>query len=268
MSPARPRGEVEWVWREISRAQEEAVREFRPDVSKVPAPSGADSPLLARERIRPDWGRFERLLGEILGILEKWSGKSAGEVHFPEDRRGALLSRALKGEGELEKLGIELGADPAVFAFAVRSSLAPFLGAYARALESGFDPESVLGRRCPVCGGEPFMAEFDGEDGRRRLQCGLCRTRWRFPRMKCPFCGSEDQEAFGFLEVEGLEGYRADTCDACRRYVKTLDRRRVLEPVSLELADALSPELDEAARERGYGLRLKAGKDDCGFETG
>jgi FdhE protein len=55
--------------------------------------------------------------------------------------------------------------------------------------------------------------------------------------------------------VEDIEGYRVDVCEKCRRYVKTLDRRTRVSPAKLELADILTPELDEAAVEKGYGLR-------------
>ena len=101
------------------------------------------------------------------------------------------------------------------------------------------------------------MGEFDEADGRRRLACGLCGTRWRFPRLECPFCRNRDQKKLGFLAVEspGLApGYRVDVCEKCKRYVKTVDRRTLKKPITLELAEVLTPELDEAAMERGYGL--------------
>ena len=109
------------------------------------------------------------------------------------------------------------------------------------------------------------MAEFDGEDGRRRLACGLCGTRWRFPRLECPFCRNRNHEKLGFLEVEGpgnvTEGYRVDVCEACGRYIKTLDRRSLVKTVTLELADVLTPELDEAALERGYRVAEPVDRD-------
>ena len=275
MSPARSPGaptEIESVLKRISELQENAAREFEPDLSGLAGRAEGEGPLLTPEEILLDWELFERLLADVLGILEEWCGpgglEGEGKLSFCEGERAKLLSRALEGKGALERLGMELGVDPPAFAFGARCALVPFLSAYARELEGRFDAESALQGCCPVCGGEPFMAEFDKDDGRRRLQCGPCRTRWRFPRLKCPFCANEDQGKLGFLEVEGLESYRADTCDACGRYIKALDRRKVLGPLSLELADALSPELDEAARERGYGLRLEAGTQCRESETG
>ncbi|GAF87907.1 unnamed protein product, partial [marine sediment metagenome] len=76
------------------------------------------------------------------------------------------------------------------------------------------------------------------------------------------FCGNKDQRRLGFLEVESFEGYRVDVCEGCKRYVKTVDRRSLVEPITLELADVLTAELDEAALGRGYGLRAADGGDN------
>jgi transcription elongation factor Elf1 len=226
---------------------------------------------------------FERLLRGILGILGRWTGdagsnEAIGKVRLSEEFPALLLADAVRGGGALHERARAYGVDGDVFALGVRYALRPFLGAYARELrrEGRFDPESLGAGlpprersdqvtcpeteapgsgRCPVCGAEPFIAEFDEEDGRKRLSCGLCGTRWRFPRLKCPFCGNEDQAKLGYLEVEGLEGYRAYVCDVCRGYVKAVDRRVISPAPSPELADAVTPELDEAALERGYCTR-------------
>jgi hypothetical protein len=39
-----------------------------------------------------------------------------------------------------------------------------------------------------------------------------------------------------------------------------VDRRTLAKPLTLELADVLTPELDEAAIERGYGLCETTGR--------
>lgn len=262
--------EAEAVFQSISRAQEEAVDGFSPDLSGVGDRTDEESDvgkrgaaLLTPEKICIDWDRFERLFAEILNIVRRWAGVAArneriAEVHFHEQCRTLLLAEAIGAARSLQERADQFGYDKDVFALAVRRAFAPFLSAYARELKDRFDPEKYLGARCPVCGAEPFMAEFDEEDGRRRLACGLCGTRWRFPRLECPFCGNKDHQMLGFLEVEGAShlaaACRVDVCEACRRYLKTLDRRRTPEPITLELADCLTPELDEATLERGYGL--------------
>jgi FdhE protein len=265
--------EAEAVFDRISRAQEEAADGFSPDLPDRGDRRESGGPLITREEIPVDRARFEHLLAETLDILEDWLGGGAiwegardggNQPLLSDYDRSELLAAAIEGGGALERRAEELAARPEPFACAVRYAFAPFLKACARELKDGFDPESVLGGRCPVCGAEPFIAEFDGEDGRRRLACGLCGTRWRFARVKCPFCGNDDHRKLGFLEVEGPRdltgGYRVDVCEACKRYVKTVDRRTLTKPVTLELADVLTPELDEAAIERGYGLCETTGR--------
>jgi hypothetical protein len=58
--------------------------------------------------------------------------------------------------------------------------------------------------------------------------------------------------------VESFDGYKIHACDECKRYIKSIDRRERTRPNSLELADVLTPELDEIAVHRRYGLRVKA----------
>ena len=253
------RADIESLITKISTAQEKAARGFQPRLPETAKRSRDARPLLAPDDIRVDGDCFERLLAEVLGILEEWldldaDGGRRGGVDLSKDRRGALLADAIEGGETLVRRGGELGLDGDVFALAVRCAFAPFLRACAQELGRTFEGDPDLGGRCPVCGAEPFMAEFDGDDGHRRLACGLCATRWRFARLKCPFCGNEDQKKLGFLEVEGFEGYRADVCESCRRYVKTIDRRRIIEQISLETAEVLTAQLDEAAVENGYGL--------------
>jgi FdhE protein len=254
--------DVEQVLQRIARAQEDAARGFEPDVSGR-AGGKEGIPRLARPEAVVDWERFDRLLPEVLTILGEWSGESApGEaagVRVPPGRRTELAAAAKEDGAELGAMAEELGEDPARFALAVRYALAPFFRRFAESLAREADLEEFLGQRCPVCGGEPRMAELSAEEGRRRLFCGLCGTLWRFQRIRCPFCGIEDQAKLGVLEADGLEGYRVDVCDACGRYIKTVDRRRLAEPRSLELADALTPELDQAAAGAGYGLRASRG---------
>lgn len=265
MDRARPtasdeteRADIESLIKRISTAQEKAARGFRPRLPETAERSPDARPRLGPDDIRVDWDRFGLLLADILGIFEEWLGLGAdgrrpGGVDLSKDSRVALLADAIEGGEALVRRGGELGLDGDVFALAVRYAFAPFLRACAQELGLTFEDDPDLGGRCPVCGAEPFMAEFDRDDGRRRLACGLCGTRWRFARLKCPFCGNEDQKKLGFLEVEGLEGYRADVCELCRRYVKTVDRRRISDPVSLDMAEALTAEIDEAAIEKGYG---------------
>lgn len=104
---------------------------------------------------------------------------------------------------------------------------------------------------CPTCGAAPVMSALvEVAEGRgRQLACGCCRTRWAFERVGCPFCGNEDAEQLGVLEVEQEPGLRLDVCEACKGYVKTCAGPGDPE---LLLSDWPTLHLDVLARERGY----------------
>jgi len=77
---------------------------------------------------------------------------------------------------------------------------------------------------CPICGKEPKIGEIRGEEeGKRYLFCHQCGFKWYFQRIKCPFCGNEEQHSLAYFEVEGEERYRVDVCNKCRRYIKTVE---------------------------------------------
>ena len=78
---------------------------------------------------------------------------------------------------------------------------------------------------CPVCGSSAQLAKLEKEAGKKILYCSLCGTEWRFMRIKCPFCCTEEQKSMKFLEEE-KGPYRIDVCEQCKRYIKTLDERK------------------------------------------
>jgi FdhE protein len=81
----------------------------------------------------------------------------------------------------------------------------------------------------------------------RRLCCGMCATRWSFPRTKCPFCEADSQK-LSIVTVQGEGGLRLDYCPSCKGYLKTYAGRG---NEALMLSDWSSLHLDIAAQERG-----------------
>jgi FdhE protein len=128
---------------------------------------------------------------------------------------------------------------------ALRTALAPAL----RDAPPWHDEEGWGRGRCPTCGALPVCAQLAaGEAARPRwLACGCCGTRWRYRRIGCPFCGSEDAGRLRILEVEG-ESLRIDACDECRGYLKTYTGAGDEE---LFLADWPTLHLDVLALARG-----------------
>lgn len=73
---------------------------------------------------------------------------------------------------------------------------------------------------CPVCGETPHYGFLRGEDRARFMECWLCGTSWRYPRMKCPYCETENQEEMGYFTVDENEVCRVQFCRECKKYWK------------------------------------------------
>ena len=106
---------------------------------------------------------------------------------------------------------------------------------------------------CPICGKEPKIGEIrNGDEGERYLFCHQCGFKWYFHRIKCPFCGNEEQHSLAYFAVEGEERYRVDVCNKCRRYIKMVDLPNTTEEVDLDVEDIATLHLDMIAFDEGY----------------
>lgn len=105
---------------------------------------------------------------------------------------------------------------------------------------------------CPICGKEPKIGEIREEEGKKFLFCTQCGFEWRFRRVKCPFCGNEEQQSLAYFTVEGDEKYRVDVCNECKRYLKVVDFRNQGERANLDVEDIATIHLDILAGEEGY----------------
>jgi FdhE protein len=89
------------------------------------------------------------------------------------------------------------------------------------------------------------------------LHCGLCGTSWPFARLVCPFCGNEDPAKLSRLAVADDDRRWLEACEACRHYLKTVDRRRLpgdatFIPLVEEIAGL---HLDLIAEREGYAAK-------------
>lgn len=107
--------------------------------------------------------------------------------------------------------------------------------------------------RCPVCHGTPSIAFFD-KDGKRQLYCSFCETTGPYKRLGCPVCMNNDSAGINIIRLEGENGFRADTCDSCRSYIKTFDAS-VTDDIPCDLADIISIPLDIVVQGRGFSRR-------------
>jgi len=105
---------------------------------------------------------------------------------------------------------------------------------------------------CPICGKEPKIGEIKEEEGARFLFCNQCGIEWPYLRIKCPFCGNEEQQTLAYFTVEDDERYRVDVCNECKRYIKIVDFRETKEEPNLDIEDITTLHLDILATEEGY----------------
>ena len=134
---------------------------------------------------------------------------------------------------------------------------------YVEALRELSVPPERIHRRgaCPFCGGLPWIsARREGtslEASRRMLGCALCGGEWLFERILCPACFEEDPHKLASFQADRYPAVRAETCETCSRYVKSLDLSLDARPIP-EVDDLLSIAVDLWAQEQGF-TRIEPG---------
>ena len=114
----------------------------------------------------------------------------------------------------------------------MNSLVKPFAERMAEAMV--FPPEGVEWQKgyCPICGSWPNMDLIKGNEGHRWLRCSFCSHQWRFPRIVCPFCETEDHDKIEIIYSEARPFERAELCHNCRHYLAGIDTRELnVEPV-------------------------------------
>jgi len=237
---------------------------------KVEAPDGevlcpADKHLQGRPLLIQSDFPFDReqvlsLFSEFADLLEASVGPAAKAAKFLrkeiKDKR-LDMDEALRGhlDGD-EKFFAGYGEKtpdaPKTLHFLVQAALTPSLEVVAGKLK-GHDPKMIWEHgTCPLCGGLPLIGRLKEKEGFRHLTCSFCHTEYRAKRIACPFCGEKRHEKLPFFESEDEPGYRVDTCETCKTYIKTVDFR-ALDKISIPLLDDLdSLALDFLAQAEGF----------------
>lgn len=216
-------------------------------------------PALAPEDFRADPQAMRALWEEVCAVAARHFPDLAPALEpirrWPDGREDGPLSAAtyyLRGEADL--LAEEAGLDESLFQFVLNNTLHPFLRRYAAMLGPLVNPETWYRPYCPVCGGEPDFAALVKPHGARRLLCSRCDFEWPYRRSSCPFCGNDNPDQY--LYVPSEDGvYRLYLCDRCRRYLKVIDLRELVEEPPLPVERILTLPMDMAARREGYGRR-------------
>lgn len=239
---------------QISRAQHEIAKSLPtlplPDASTLEqARTHGMPPLNATALPRPAAWRFA--LQQLVLRLEGTA---------PEAAREAMKALSAAADPELERLAdMLLKGEPDM----AHAAQLPFVAA---ALQIAFtqlasqldasqvqklDPQGV----CPCCGSLPVASVVrlgSSINNLRYLHCSLCNTEWNVSRATCTACETDKEVALH--EIDGSKGaVRAETCDACKSYLKIVYQEKdpKVDPVADDLATlALDMLVDEAGYER------------------
>jgi len=203
------------------------------------------TPPMAPEEVEP---LLQPALDFLAGLedtrvfVEAWDRGAIGPASLlPAD--GRFGSPELQERSRLTEVALAFLA-----LSALRPALTAFFAECRPLVADGFWDRGV----CPCCGGPPGCADLL-EDGRRQLACHLCDTRWTFPRLVCPLCGSRATDDLVRLIAEGAdEGFAIAACRACRGYVKEIDRRSRWNAGPAIVEDWGTPHLDLIADRQGY----------------
>lgn len=130
-----------------------------------------------------------------------------------------------------------------------------FLQPYAELLTTSGRPGVSDGSlsTCPVCGSKPIVGVLrpEGDGAKKSLICMLCAHEWGFRRVYCPSCGEEREPQLAFYSAPEIPHVRADVCDTCHTYLKTVDLTKT--GLAVPVVDDLATiPLDLWARQHGY----------------
>lgn len=162
---------------------------------------------------------------------------------------------ALPGE-RLAMMNAVLNGEVPPEAAAVHVLAAAALQVHMTRLAAQLDPKAlkrITDGACPACGSAPVASAVvarEGSANTRFCTCALCATEWHVVRVRCLSCGSEGDITFHSVEG-GSEHVKAETCRACRTYVKIVYQVRdgALDPLADDIA---SLPLDLLLGEQGY----------------
>lgn len=198
--------------------------------------------------LEQDLGGFRAELDAIL----RYAGKSG-----PPGLRAEVES--CRGEAALSErlLAWWKGARAGRTDYLARALLRPYAETLAQAGVTVEPPaaKATVAGACPCCGGPPWIAwrrSGSGDEAAQRLLgCGVCGTERPLGRIACAACGQTEPAKLAVFQTERHPQVRIEACDACLRYVKSIDLT-VDGRVIPEIDDLCSLSLDLWAAEQGY----------------
>ncbi|NIQ39553.1 MAG: formate dehydrogenase accessory protein FdhE [Proteobacteria bacterium] len=221
---------------------------------------GRELPMLQSLDVPIDFEAAKRLFRSLCRVAK-------GETQPLNEEIGKIQKATRRGKIDMDRflremtrvtptytgeVSSSLGLNRDILIFLGRASIQPFLMKVASLVGDRVDLEGWTQGNCPICGYPPSVSELAETEGRRILICSLCGFEWKTGRMTCPFCSREDTEAHRYLFLEGDDAVRIDVCEVCKKYIKTIDVRKMGHRIFPVLEDIGTIHLDMLAQEEGY----------------
>lgn len=208
-------------------------------------------PLLSFAQLPLEAEQFSDLVSALARVLTEYSPELA-EQTVPDGPAECLaLAQQRFEEGKATDEQDEQDGGVNLAHLCVDLALRPYLEWAAEQVLPHVEEEHSKRKYCPVCGGAPDFAFLGEESGTRYLLCSRCSSQWSYSRMGCPFCGGRDHTKLSYYLSED-EVHRLYVCQACRRYLKVVDLRRVGRQVVFPVERITTVGMDVAAQQEGY----------------
>jgi FdhE protein len=196
----------------------------------------ADSPKISSARPLRDELDLSLLLPKFPGLLtliERIAPSPLAQAAAGLAQKGPAgwqqaIERFWHGDAGLSEAVDDADARDLHGASSAEMSLAwIYLQPYAEYLADSSEPAVEHGTpsTCPLCGSKPIVGVLrsEGDGAKKSLVCMLCAHEWNFRRIYCPACGEEREPQMAFYSATEIAYVRADVCDSCHHYMKTVD---------------------------------------------
>jgi FdhE protein len=251
----------------LTRAQHEALQ----SMPALPLPDASQTALAREHRMPPlpaqSWPRDPAWRQSLLQIIAAVSPAAPEPARNDLARLAAFDAERIEGLAE-RVLHTELYGDDAALLPYVAAALQVLWTAGAARLGIAEITALDVPGVCPCCGFLPVASVVRGGGevaNLRYLHCALCNTEWNLVRVKCTACDANDGISYRHLDTgdgKGADAVRAETCEACKSYLKIVYQEKgLVDPVADDLATlALDILVDEAGYARsGPNLLLVPG---------
>ncbi len=258
---------LEDLYQELDKIKTKAKQEYKDvnikiNLAELEKRIAQSQHLIDLKNLKIDNKWLERLFKNYLLILEKYK-KENGEIAKKLDQGfkqqildlETLAKKVFHFDSVyLETLAKKMNLKIEDLAFLGLQLINPVFELYAEKLIGKIETDKWSRGYCPVCGSPPVMAYLRKDDGKRILWCQFCGTKWSFLRLKCPFCSNEDQKTLKYFFTEENNSYRVYLCEKCKKYIKTIDQRKMKKGEKLDLGwkNIETLALDFLAQKEGY----------------